>query len=729
MAKILRILRNTSTTYASFAAAKAKLSDSTFVAERKDGEAVLARYTEGTDDNQVVKSALGLYHVSVSGKTGVTILHDSDAVQDLINALQRELDTTQASAGLAADGKYVADTTEGSIIGSATSILDATQILATAISKEVSDRKSAINALDDEDDAVNGEVVTAVVQEDGKVKTSTREQVANLILKGFTSTGETGSLQIAASDSIGSALNKIENYFKGLDVNEISAAGQPIVKISQTNGKIAAEVGNIAAAHVTVDDANNVITATDVEGALTEIAKNVAANQVTNADGSITVTTPTGSTTTTDIKVHIKSGEGVIKLDKANGIYTDLDLVKIENGLPLNVKERYQLRNSNNIQIGESIDIYKDSALDNFYLGHVDDALEGADKETGESDKNTIKPGKDETALVYVMQLANGKYKLTAVNVGAFLEESEFKDGLEVANHVVKVKKDTSSETVVTEYNSDGTAKTNSDVITISESGIKIANIQAAINAAIGTLDVTDAAVAGKYVSTVSETNGKISVSRLDISATPLNNYSKGSDATAVGASDTINAAISKLENQVGAAKAAAKTIINTTVNGESASHMAITKNSTAADGHDEYSFSLADVASEDALEAEVSRAETAEKTLAESIGCAYNDSKKVVTAYASTAANAYARTNQVNSDIAALDAEVGKALNGITSANAGIVVGTKSNKSQEITLTLDTTTASTDALNQYANASNGNALQITESGLYLSSVWDCGSY
>lgn len=728
MAKILRLLRNTSTTYDSFDAAKAKLSDLTFVAERKDGEAVLARYTEGTDDNQVVKSVLGLYHVSVSGKTGVTILQDSDAVQDLIDALQRELDTTQASAGLAADGTYVADTTEDSIIGSATSILNATQILAAAISREVSDRQSAINALDDEDDAVNGEVVTAVVQEDGKVKTSTREQVANLILKGFTSTGETGSLQIAASDSIGGALNKIENYFKGLDVSEISATGQPIVKVSQTNGKIAAEVGNIAAAHVTVADADDVITATDVEGALTEIAKNVAANQVTNADGSITVTTPTGSTTTTDIKVHIKSGEGVIKLDATNGIYTDLNLLKIENGLPTNIKERYQLLNSNNIQIGQNIDIYKDSALVKFYLGHVDDVLTNADKE-GESDNDTITNGVGDTALVYVMQLANGKYKLTAVNVQTFLEESEFEDGLEVANHVVKVKKDISSETVVTEYDADGTVKTNSDVITISASGIKIANIQAAINAAIGTLDVTDAAVAGQYVSTVSETNGKISVSRLDISAAPLNNYSKGSDATAVGASDTINAAISKLENQVDAAEAAAKTVINTTVNGESASHMTITKDSTADDGHDVYSFSLADVASEDALEAEVSRAETAEKTLAESIGCAYIDSTKVVTAYASTPANAYATTNQVKSDIAALDAEVGNALNGITSANAGIVVGTKSNKSQEITLTLDKTTASTDALNQYADASNGNALQITENGLYLSSVWDCGSY
>ena len=161
------------------------------------------------------------------------------------------------------------------------------------------------------------------------------------------------------------------------------------------------------------------------------------------------------------------------------------------------------------------------------------------------------------------------------------------------------------------------------------------------------------------------------------------------------------------------AAKAAAKTVINTAVKGESASHMTI-NNSTAADGHDVYSFSLDDVASEDALEVEVSRAETAEKTLAESIGCAYNDSTKVVTAYASTAANAYAKTNQVKKDIGALDAEARNALNGITSANAGIVVGTKSNKSQKITLKL---------------APNGNALQIIDNGLYLSSVWDCGSY
>lgn len=74
---------------------------------------------------------------------------------------------------------------------------------------------------------------------------------------------------------------------------------------------------------------------------------------------------------------------------------------------------------------------------------------------------------------------------------------------------------------------------------------------------AINALDVSDTAVSGQYVNKVSETDGKISVTRTDVSGAPLNNYTKGTDSTAVAAADTINAAISKLENQVDAANTA----------------------------------------------------------------------------------------------------------------------------------------------------------------------------
>lgn len=54
-------------------------------------------------------------------------------------------------------------------------------------------------------------------------------------------------------------------------------------------------------------------------------------------------------------------------------------------------------------------------------------------------------------------------------------------------------------------------------VLTAGPDGLKISGIKNAIDTAIGGLDVNDAAVANKYVSSVSETDGKISVTRADL--------------------------------------------------------------------------------------------------------------------------------------------------------------------------------------------------------------------
>ena len=54
-------------------------------------------------------------------------------------------------------------------------------------------------------------------------------------------------------------------------------------------------------------------------------------------------------------------------------------------------------------------------------------------------------------------------------------------------------------------------------VLTAGPDGLKISGIKNAIDTAIGGLDVDDAAVANKYVSSVSETDGKISVTRADL--------------------------------------------------------------------------------------------------------------------------------------------------------------------------------------------------------------------
>ena len=80
---------------------------------------------------------------------------------------------------------------------------------------------------------------------------------------------------------------------------------------------------------------------------------------------------------------------------------------------------------------------------------------------------------------------------------------------------------------------------------------IEKARSDAKNKADIAALDFTDTAVTGQYVSKVDETDGVVSVERVNVSAAPLNEYAKSATApasTAIAATDTINQAINKLE-------------------------------------------------------------------------------------------------------------------------------------------------------------------------------------
>ena len=209
----------------------------------------------------------------------------------------------------------------------------------------VQDTNEIVNILNDLDYSLNvlnatdsqstlttsdaSKVVTAINQEDGQVAAGTTA-VKDLVLTGYTPSGSnTGT--VAATDTIAEAIDKIEN--------ELAAQSK---------------------------------------------------NQVANSDGSITVTAPSGNDTTTDIKVHIKSGEKVIKLDSTNGIYTNLNVVKvlpsgtagtnevIDSNLATNIKEAYRLLDSDGNAVGQQINVYKDSALKEVYIGTKYDTVDSS---------------------------------------------------------------------------------------------------------------------------------------------------------------------------------------------------------------------------------------------------------------------------------------------------------------------------------------------------------------
>ena len=249
--------------------------------------------------------------------------------------------------------------------------------------------------------------------------------------------------------------SQINAKINALDKAASAEDGKVVTTVSETDGIVSETKANVKdlqlGGYSKDTTATGAIGSTDtINTALSKLENTVAANEISNSDHSITVTT---ASTGTDIAVNIKTGEKVIKLGN-DGIYTDIKisaLTATEIGeLPgsTNIKEAYKLLDSDGNKLGDVIKIYKDSSLYRTYLGHVDDSLTSATDPT-------VVAGTGDTALCFIYQKSDGTYELVAVNVSQFLEETEFADGLTVDNHVVKVLVDPTSESYLT-VSSDG---------------------------------------------------------------------------------------------------------------------------------------------------------------------------------------------------------------------------------------------------------------------------------
>lgn len=250
----------------------------------------------------------------------------------------------------------------------------------------------------------------------------------------------------------GSVKKQIKDAVDALDVAEVGGSGKVITTISETDGKISATEIDLVAANVgaTATEATTdkvAVEGTDVEAQVASLAKSIK--------------TVAKSAATYSVK-------------------------KVEQGLASNVKEAYQLTQTiedETIDVGVQIPVYKDSALKSAQIGHVDDTV---DETTG-----VITPGTGNEALTFVYYTVEGKYTLAAIDIADFLRESEFKDGLQVVKGVVSVLKDSTSGKVrIADVPEGAEAKSAADtgwvdVLSVSESGVKVDNLDAAINYAV----------------------------------------------------------------------------------------------------------------------------------------------------------------------------------------------------------------------------------------------------
>jgi len=518
----LQLLRNTNV----FADKQTAIQGITS-ASTQDGVIKLARYTEGDE----TKTIFGIYHDFGSGNAGYTIY---DSYQEVIADIQER----------------IADLESGS-----TEIMD---ILGTGV--------TSANTVTDQLEALSGD--TASTSADTSVEGAKRyadEKVADAVadLDG-TITADTG-YYINKVDEVD---GKISGTTAALPtVAAISSEGQAITAVSQSLGTVDASYGDIAAAHVTVADANSAFTATTVEDVLAEIDAAYKA-----ADDAIV-----GDATT--------SGDTLGKLeDRIEALATDAKeyhIVKTTEDLPATIKESYSLVDADGHVSGDTIDIPKDSHI--VSVNYITD--------TGDTHYQNLE---------YVYITDSGTTSTTYVDMSQLVLESEFASGVTSTNGVVHGVVDPTSE------------KDSNNVyfLTVGADGFKVDGIKNEIDAKIAALDasVTGGTTAGTATAdhiqvvvdevdgkltavTVTETNiadaddlaalsaktvTEIASSNSSISATgsttadgtveydlvtdaskiKLDGYTSGSSSDAVVATDTVNQAIGKLENQIKAAVA-----------------------------------------------------------------------------------------------------------------------------------------------------------------------------
>lgn len=532
------------------------------------GEIIVQMGTGATADEQAKKT--GLWTLASDGETPVRFPSEERVEEMIQGGAVAEVDNIEEAVGLSSGGTYI-EKSGTAYLDSATTIEEEISALDTALDG-VQDQ---INAMDANSVADDNKVVSDVTQENGQI-TATAKNITAVKLGGY---AEGSDAKVAETDTLGQALGKLQGQINGMDKAADAVNGQVVTTVSEADGKVSETKANVKdlqlGGYAKDTTKTGDIAATDtINTALSKLENTIGANKISNADSSINVTT---ATTGTDINVNIKLGEKVIKKDGNGGLYTNINLVKISDSLPTTVKERYELRDSDNNKIGESIDIAKDSHI--VSIRYITDS--------GDTHYQNLE---------YKYIDVNGTEQTEYVDISSLVLEAEFKDGLDVVDHQVKVKIDTESE-----KDSQGTPVS---FLTVGPNGVKLSGIKDEIDRKINALDVTDTAESGKYVNIVNETDGKIAVSRANVSDALLNGYAKGEKpaSTAIAATDDVKGAIAKLEHQIDDAKAAATTKVE---KDSQASHLTLTS-STAADGSVTYTIGENDIASKTDLDAEI---------------------------------------------------------------------------------------------------------------------------
>lgn len=358
----------------------------------------------------------------------------------------------------------------------------------------------------------------------------------------------------------------LSDAIAAMDLDDTAEAGKFVTAVHQTDGKVTVDRGGVSASMVTATAVGGGADTVAIEGTTVDAQIKSLGKTLKNVEGNAA-----------KYKVVKLSPEEVTALGDAN------------------VKEAYRVvsyvgadvEGTHYTTVGEPIKIYKDGNLVDAKLG----------------------TGKDAQKLILTYSKADGTNTEVAVDFAAIAFNTEFKNGLQVAeNGEISVQIDTVSE----------------GFLTVGADGVKLAGVQEAIANAVAANNVE--AEGDAYINT-SVTGNKVSVSAnvqdLTVTTTP------DADSTIAGVAQSL----------VDGAKVATKvaTFTNARISEEiakldsektSTDGVKVAVKVTEVDGKiSAVNVTETDIASDAALTAEVNRAKAAEDTIEASVGLADNGS------------------------------------------------------------------------------------------------------
>lgn len=377
-----------------------------------DGTAILARYGSGIN----VKTLVGFIYFADNENKSLTILDVEGASAD-VEALRQEINAKLGS-GITSDNTATAQL---EALSGATFTPGTSSSAETSVEGAKAYAYELLGTLDYTDTAETGSYVLKVDQVDGKITTTKVE------LPSVTDAKEAKKVVVSVSEDKGEI---------SIERGTISSSAETIVLTDNADGGVNFEV-NIDNDTIVQDETSKKLKV--ASAALTQYIGDGKTIQISAADAQ---NNKTVSTLLTLASVTPSS---------------------------TTVKEEYALQNASGETIGQTIKIYKDSALYSVYLGHEDDTL------SDDEDPTSIVTGSGDTALCFIYHKEDGTYELVTVNVEEFIEENEFASG---------VTWDSTNKKVV------GVVDPNSEsFLTVGADGFKISGVSGLVTNAIEALD------------------------------------------------------------------------------------------------------------------------------------------------------------------------------------------------------------------------------------------------